>query len=100
MSGRINQLERSEKKVVISRIGQRRQMVIPQSIFDSLHLTMGDFVEITGNGAGSFSVKRKPLVDADDVLTPAEAKKARASLKRAREGKTRSWDVVKRELGL
>ncbi len=45
-------------------------------------------------------MKPKKLVDADDTLTAAEAKKVRHGLKQAREGKTQPWAKVKHELGL
>jgi bifunctional DNA-binding transcriptional regulator/antitoxin component of YhaV-PrlF toxin-antitoxin module len=96
----IRTVSRSAKASGISRIGQRREMVIPKTVFDELELARGDFVEITSDGAGRFSVSRKILVDADDTLTPSEAKKVRHGLKQAHEGKTQSWDKVKRELGL
>ena len=41
-------------------------------------------------------VKPKRVVDADDVLTPAEAKRLRQSLKQTRQGKTRPWADFKR----
>ena len=49
---------------------------------------------------GRVSMKPKKLVDADDILTPAEAKKVRHGLKQVREGKTRPWSQVKHELAL
>jgi hypothetical protein len=42
----------------------------------------------------------QPAVDLDDVLTPSEAKRLRQSLKQTRQGKTRPWAGIKRELGL
>jgi hypothetical protein len=44
-------------------------------------------------------VKPKRVVDPDDVLTPAEAKRLRQSLKQTRQGKTRPWADIKHELG-
>jgi hypothetical protein len=41
-------------------------------------------------------VKPKQVVDPDDVLSPAEAKRLRQSLKQTRQGKTRPWADVKR----
>jgi hypothetical protein len=41
-------------------------------------------------------VKPKRVVDPDDALTPAEAKRLRQSLKQTRQGKTRPWADVKR----
>jgi len=41
-------------------------------------------------------VKPKRAVAPDDVLTPAEAKRLRQSLKQTRQGKTRPWADIKR----
>ena len=57
--------------MLIGKIGQRRQVVIPKAIFESLGLQTGDFVEVT-RVKGTVVIKPKKLVDADDVLTPAE----------------------------
>ncbi|MBI3473312.1 MAG: AbrB/MazE/SpoVT family DNA-binding domain-containing protein [Candidatus Solibacter usitatus] len=83
----------------LSRIGQRRQVVIPKKIFDVMRLKEGDFMEVTAEG-GRVSMKPKKLVDADDALTPDEAKKVRHALRQIREGKTRPWSQIKHELGL
>lgn len=83
----------------IRRVGQRRQVVIPREIFDSLRLRVGDFVAFTKHGNGVL-VQPRQAADSDDVLTPAEAKRLRQSLKRTRQGKTRPWAGIKRELGL
>jgi bifunctional DNA-binding transcriptional regulator/antitoxin component of YhaV-PrlF toxin-antitoxin module len=64
-----------------------------------LGLEEGDFMEITTE-RGRVSMKPKKLVDADDILMPAEAKKVRHGLKQVREGKTRPWSQVKHELDL
>jgi hypothetical protein len=45
-------------------------------------------------------MKPKKLAHADDVLTPAEAKKVRHALKQVKERKTKPWTNVKHELGL
>ncbi|MGB7762503.1 MAG: hypothetical protein WBL61_21895 [Bryobacteraceae bacterium] len=52
--------------------------------------------EPVGNGV---LLKPRRLVDPDDVLTPAEAKRLRQSLKQTRQGKTRPWSEIKDELG-
>ncbi len=44
--------------------------------------------------------KPMPVAGRDEVLTPAEAKRLRQSLKQTRQGKTRPWDEIKNELGL
>jgi AbrB family looped-hinge helix DNA binding protein len=55
----------------ISKLGQRRQVVIPKDICDELGLQEGDFVEVS-RVEGLVIIKPKKLVDADDVLTPAQ----------------------------
>jgi bifunctional DNA-binding transcriptional regulator/antitoxin component of YhaV-PrlF toxin-antitoxin module len=83
----------------IRRVGQRRQVVIPREIFDELRMSVGDFVAITKR-ENSVVIKPKRVVDADDTLTPEEAKRLRQSLKQMRQGKTKPWAQVKDELGL
>ena len=90
---------RSPKAPAISRIGQRRQVVIPKEIFDALQLAEGDFLEVTAV-AGQVAMKRKKLVDDDDVLSPAEAVKVRHAQQQAASGKVKPWASVKHELGL
>ena len=55
----------------IGKIGQRRQVVIPKEIFDALGLRTGDFVEVQ-RVKGTVVIKPKKIVDADEVLTPAQ----------------------------
>lgn len=55
----------------ISKLGQRRQVVIPKEICDELGLHEGDFVEVTST-KGKVIIKPKKVVDADEVLTPAQ----------------------------
>ena len=83
----------------IGRVGQRRQVVIPREICDSLDLREGDFVAFTKHNNGVL-IKPKRMVDPDDLLTPAEAKKVRHALNQVNAGKTRPWAQVKHELGL
>jgi AbrB family looped-hinge helix DNA binding protein len=64
----------------IGKIGQRRQVAIPKAICEALGLETGDCVEVT-------QVKRtvvmtpKKMVDADEVLTPAEEVMVEAQLR-------------------
>jgi AbrB family looped-hinge helix DNA binding protein len=83
----------------IGRVGQRRQVVIPREMLETLKLREGDFVAFSKQDNGVL-IKPKRVVDPDDVLTPAEAKKVRHALKLIREGKTRPWSQIKDELGL
>jgi hypothetical protein len=59
----------------------------------------GDYVGFAKHGNGVL-VKPRRIVDPDDVLTPAEAKRLRQSLKQTRQGRTRPWADIKHELGL
>jgi len=83
----------------IVRVGQRRQVVIPREMFESLNLREGDFVAFSKHRNGVL-IKPKQVVHPGEVLTPAEAKKVRHGLKQIREGKTQPWSQIKHELGL
>jgi AbrB family looped-hinge helix DNA binding protein len=87
----------SSKNSTISKVGQRRQVVIPKKVFDELGLHEGDFVEVTRRGNGAL-IKRKKPVDPDDILTPEEAIIVRQGLAQARRGQTRAWRQIKNEL--
>ena len=80
-------------------MGQRRQVVIPREMLETLKIQEGDFVAFSKQANGVL-IKPKRMVDPDDVLTPAEAKKLHRSLKQARQGKTLPWSQVKHDLGL
>ncbi len=55
----------------ISKLGQRRQVVIPKEMCEELGLHIGDFVEVQ-RIKGTVVIKPKKLVDADEVLTPTQ----------------------------
>ena len=61
----------TKKRGVISKVGQRRQVVIPKDICEDLGLAQGDFVEVAQQ-KDHIVVKPKRLIDAEDTLTPAE----------------------------
>ena len=83
----------------ISKLGQRRQVVIPKEICDELGLHEGDFVEVTST-EGQVIIKPKKLVDADDVLTPEEEKIVRKGEAQLKKGNHVAWDDVKANLKL
>jgi AbrB family looped-hinge helix DNA binding protein len=83
----------------ISKLGQRRQVVIPKEICDELGLREGDFVEVTST-EGLVIIKPKKLVDADDVLTPEEEKVIRKGEAQLKKGEHVAWDDVKKQLKL
>jgi len=79
-------------------VGQRRQVVIPREMLESLSIREGDFVAFSKQANGVL-VKPKRLVDPDAALTPSEAKKVRLGMEQIKEGRFRLWRDVKRELG-
>jgi AbrB family looped-hinge helix DNA binding protein len=83
----------------ISKLGQRRQVVIPKKICDELGLQEGDFVEVT-SAEGQVVITPKKLVDADDVLTPEEEKLVRKGEAQLKKGEHMAWDDVKKQLDL
>ena len=57
----------------VSKLGRRRQVVIPRAICEAFGLEAGDFIEVKKTRTG-IVVKPKKPVDPDDTLTPAEEK--------------------------
>ena len=88
----------SSAQVQISRIGQRRQVVIPRPLFEALQLQEGDFVEVTIED-GRLAMQPKRLIDVSDILTKSEAAQVRRGEAQLRTGRSRSWRAVKRDLG-
>jgi bifunctional DNA-binding transcriptional regulator/antitoxin component of YhaV-PrlF toxin-antitoxin module len=70
----------------IGRVGQRRQVVIPREIFENLDMREGDFIAVAQRG-DSVVIKRKKLVDPDDVLTPEEGALLRKAEREMKQGK-------------
>jgi AbrB family looped-hinge helix DNA binding protein len=81
----------------ISKLGQRRQVVIPKEICDELGLKEGDFVEVTSI-EGKVVIKPKRVVDADDILTPDEETLVRKGEAQLNRGKHVLWDDLKKTL--
>src|SRR5712691_1304085 len=84
MKSNMQTIERKGVVMPISKVGQRRQVVIPKKICDALGLQTGDFVEVT-QVKRTVVIKPKKLVDAEDVLTPEEeaiVRKGEAQLRR------------------
>ena len=83
----------------VSRIGQRRQVVIPRRVFDALRLRAGDFVEVSAEG-GRLHMRPKRLVDiGDEVLSASESVKVRRGEAEIKAGRSKAWRTVKDELG-
>lgn len=81
-----------------SRIGQRRQVVIPRSVLDAAGLKEGDFMDVIADGSRVL-LKRKRLRASLESLTPTEAAKVRKGQAQLRAGESTPWREVKRELG-
>jgi AbrB family looped-hinge helix DNA binding protein len=82
----------------VGRVGQRRQVVIPRQLLETLNIREGDLVAFSKQSNGVL-IKPKRMVDPDDVLTPSEAKKVRHGMKQIKEGRFKLWRDVKHELG-
>ena len=89
---------RNSASTAVSRIGQRRQVVIPKKLFEALQLQEGDFVEVTVE-RGRLAMQPKRLVDVDDILTSGQAAKVRQGEAQLKAGKSKPWRTVKHELG-
>jgi AbrB family looped-hinge helix DNA binding protein len=83
----------------ISRVGQRRQVVIPKDVCEAVGLQEGDLVEVKQTG-GAVIIKPKKLITPDDVLTPAEEKIVRKGEAQLKRGQSRPWRQVKNDLNL
>lgn len=83
----------------ISKLGQRRQVVIPKEICDELGLKEGDFVEVTSM-EGKVVIKPTRLADVDEMLTPEEEKLVRKGEVQLKRGKHILWDDLKHQLDL
>lgn len=87
----------STRNSTITKIGQRRQVIIPKDVFDELGLQEGDVVEVT-RSRGSVVIKPKKLVDPDDILTPEEEKIVRKGIQQLKQGRSKTWRQIKDEL--
>jgi AbrB family looped-hinge helix DNA binding protein len=81
----------------IGRVGQRRQVVIPREMLETLNIQEGDFVAFSKQANGVL-IKPKRVVDPDDVLTPAEAKLVRRGEAQLKRGVSKPWRDVKNAL--
>ena len=87
--------------MTVSKLGQRRQVVIPKDICEALNLKQGDFVEVVRNAKnGTVVIKPKKLVDPDDILTAKEEALVRKAEQEIQRGEVVAWEDVKTELKL
>ena len=75
-----------------------KEIVVPQHVRRKAGIKAGEPVDFIAS-ARSITIKPKRVVDADDMLTPAEAKKVRHGMKQIKEGRFKLWRDVKHELG-
>jgi len=79
------------------RVGQRRQVVIPREILETLKLQAGDLVAFAEQKNGVL-IKPKRAVDEGDTLSPEEAKIVRRGEAQLKRGESKPWRVVKHAL--
>ena len=82
----------------ITKLGQRRQVVIPKALCEALGLRVGDFVEVKRTRS-AIVVKPTRLVDPEDTLTPEEERIVARGFRQIKRGQYKTWDQLKRELG-
>jgi AbrB family looped-hinge helix DNA binding protein len=83
----------------VSKLGKRRQVVIPKEIFDQLGLQIGDYLEAKVED-GKLVYIPKQLVDRDDLLTSEDEESLRRGLTELERGETSDWEEVKERLKL
>ena len=81
----------------VGRVGQRRQVVIPREILDTLKLRAGDLVAISKEKDGVL-IKPKRRGDSMDTLSPEEAKIVRRGEAQLKRGESKPWRTVKNAL--
>lgn len=81
----------------ISKLGQRRQVVIPKEICDNLGLEVGDFVEVVQD-KGQVVIKPKQIVDPEDTLSPEEEGMVREGIGEIERGDFITLDELDHEL--
>jgi len=90
---------RREEVMAISKLGKRRQVVIPKEICEELGLQEGDFVEVK-QIKGSIVIRPKRLVDKDpwDTLTPEEEEEVEEGFRQIEQGQYVTWEELKKQL--
>ena len=80
-----------------SRVGRRREVIIPKEILDSLKLRAGDVVSFAEQRNGVL-ITPKRVADPEDALTPAEARIVRRGEAQIERGESKPWRDVKHAL--
>lgn len=86
-----------KETVSISKVGQRRQVVIPKDICEDLGLNEGDFVEVKKSD-GFVLIKPKKIVDADDILVSEEEAMVRKGETQLKRGEYVLWNDLKKRI--
>jgi bifunctional DNA-binding transcriptional regulator/antitoxin component of YhaV-PrlF toxin-antitoxin module len=94
----MNTLTPPKKRLHIGRVGQRRQIVIPEHICEELGLFVGDFVEVSRD-RHTVLVKPQKITDRTEALTPRQKALVRKGEKEISAGKGKSWKTIKHEMG-
>ncbi len=82
---------------LVGRVGQRRQVVIPRQIFETLNLRAGDLVAFAQQENGVL-IKRKRSAGSDEDLSPEDAKIVRRGEAQLRRGESKPWRAVRNAL--
>ena len=84
--------------MAISKLGHRRQVVIPKAIWEDLALRIGDYVEVE-LVERTVVIKPKKLVDAEEVLTTEEEDMVRRGEEEIRRGEYITLEKFEHEMG-
>ncbi|OFV92647.1 MAG: hypothetical protein A3H28_06380 [Acidobacteria bacterium RIFCSPLOWO2_02_FULL_61_28] len=81
----------------ITRLGKRRQVVIPKAICEATGLREGDFVEVTSRN-GRIVIQSPKSVDLEDTLTPEEEEMVRRGEEQLRRGEYVTLEELEHDL--
>jgi len=81
----------------VARVGERRQVVIPREILETLKLRAGDLVAFTAKKNGVL-IRPKRAVHPDDTLTAEEAALVKKAEREMRRGKYVTLDQLHHDL--
>ena len=82
----------------LGRVGQRRQVVIPREILDTLKLQAGDLVAFAQQKNGVLIKPKRAPTDSDDVLTTEEGALVKKAEHDMRQGKYVTLDQLRHDL--
>ena len=81
----------------ITRLGKRRQVVIPKAVCKAAGLQEGDYVEVMGRN-GRIVIKARKLADLEDTLTPEEEEMVRRGEEQLRKGEYVTLEELEHDL--